>query len=246
MPMEPPIRWEEAPPFTVLPEGQIQVWQAALPRTEEQAEAFLPLLSADERARASHFRIFRARAAFVGARGTLRLLLGRYLEIPPQELRFCYNAQGKPFLEEDALSFNLSHSQGLALYAFSHLGPVGIDLEHLRPEVASAQIARRFFAPQEVAALDLVEPERRTEAFFTCWTRKEAYLKARGEGLSLGLSIFAVSLDEPAALLHSDQGADECRRWQLCTLHPQPGYVGALCAAAGNWQLRGFVQPPYR
>ncbi len=244
--MEPSVRWEEASPFPVLPEDQIQVWQAVLPQTEEEAGPFLPLLSPDEAERASRFLVSRPRAAFAGARGTLRLLLSRYLEIPPQELRFCYSAQGKPFLEDNALCFNLSHSQGLALYAFSRRGPLGIDVEHLRPKVASAQIARRFFAPQEVAALDLIEPDRHTEAFFTCWTRKEAYLKARGEGLSLGLDSFAVSLGEPAALVHSDQGTDECRRWRLCALHPQPGYVGALCAPAGDWGLRCFMSPSYR
>lgn len=244
--MESPVPWEEAPASPILPEDQVQVWQAALPRTEEEAGSFLPLLSPDETERADRFLVYRARAAFAGARGTLRLLLGRYLGVPPRELRFCYSAQGKPALEDETLCFNLSHSQGLALYAFSRHLPMGIDVEHLRPEVASAAIARRFFAPLEVAALDLIEPGRRTEAFFTCWTRKEAYLKARGEGLGLGLHSFAVSLGEPAALLHSDQGADECRRWRLCPLRPQPGYVGALCAPAGDWRLRCFVQPPYR
>lgn len=240
--MESALPWEEAPAFPNLPENQIQVWRTALPRTEEEAAPYLPLLSADEAERAGRFLVFRARAAFVGARGTRRLLLGRYLGVPPQALRFRYSPQGKPALEGHDLCFNLSHSQGLALYAFGRRLPLGIDVEHLRPAVASEQIARRFFAPQEVAALGLVEAERRAEVFFTCWARKEAYLKARGEGLSLGLHTFAVSLDEPAALLHSDQGEGECQRWRLCALRPQPGYVGALCAAAGNWSLRCYYR----
>ncbi|MSR81767.1 MAG: 4'-phosphopantetheinyl transferase superfamily protein [Candidatus Latescibacteria bacterium] len=238
--MELPTLWEEAPSSHDLPENQVQVWQATLPRTEEEAAPFLPLLSADEAERAGRFLVDRARAAFVGARGTLRLLLGRYLGVPPLALRFCYSAAGKPALEGQDLCFNLSHSQGLALYAFSRRLSVGIDVERLRPEVADVQIARRFFSTREVAALELVEANHRTEAFFTCWTRKEAYLKARGEGLSLGLDSFAVSLGEPAALVHSDQGTDECRRWRLCALHPRPGYVGALCAPGGDWDLRCF------
>ena len=228
--------------FPELPENQVQVWRTALPRTEQEAAPYLPLLSPDEQARAGRFILPRSRAAFVGARGTLRLLLGRYLGIDPAQLRFCYSPQGKPALEGHDLCFNLSHSGSLALHAFSRRLPLGIDVERLRPEVADAQIARRFFSPREVAALELVAPQRRTEAFFTCWTRKEAYLKARGEGLSLGLDAFAVSLDEPAVLLHSDQGEGECRRWRLCALRPGPGYVGALCAPAGNWSLRCFYR----
>jgi 4'-phosphopantetheinyl transferase len=240
--METPVLWAEAPASPDLPENQVQVWQAALPRTEGEAASFLPLLSADEAERASRFLVPRARAAFAGARGILRLLLGRYLDVPPQELRFCYSAQGKPALEGAPLSFNLSHSQGLALYAFSLLEPVGIDVEHLRPAVDSARIARRFFAPKELAALERAGAERSAEAFFTCWTRKEAYLKARGEGLGLGLHSFAVSLEETAALLHSERGEEECRRWRLCALRPRPGYVGALCAPAGDWELRCFYR----
>jgi 4'-phosphopantetheinyl transferase len=240
--METPLRWENAPAFPALPESEIQVWQAALPRTEEEAAPFLALLSADESARAGRFLIPRARAAFAGARGFLRLLLGAYLGADPARLPFRYGPRGKPALEGGELCFNLSHSGGLALGAFSRRLPLGIDVEQLRPEVASAQIARRFFAPREVAALDQVPPERRAEAFFTCWTRKEAYLKARGEGLGLGLGSFAVSVDEPAALLHADEGEAECRRWRLWTLRPRPGYAGALCAPAGDWTLRCFYR----
>lgn len=237
-----PIPWEKAPASPTLPENQIQVWQLALPETGDEAAALLPLLSADEAERAGRFLVPRARAAFALARGTLRLLLGAYLDIDPRQLRFVYNAQGKPCLEGHELSFNLSHSQGLALYAFGRRLPLGIDVEGLRPTVASAQIARRFFSAPEVAALERLAPEHRTEAFFNCWTRKEAYLKARGEGLSLGLQRFAVSIDGPARLLDSEEGEAETRRWRLCALAPRPGYVGALCAAAGDWQLRCFYR----
>ncbi|MCC7263515.1 MAG: 4'-phosphopantetheinyl transferase superfamily protein [Candidatus Latescibacteria bacterium] len=240
--MESPVPWEEAPPFPSLPENQVQVWQTALPQTDEQAASFLPLLSPDETERTGRFLVTRSRAAFAGARGTLRLLLGAYLDSDPRQLRFCYNPQGKPALEDHDLCFNLSHSRGLALYAFSRRLPLGVDVECLRPAAASAQIARRFFSPREVAALEDMSPDRHTEAFFTCWTRKEAYLKARGEGLSLGLRRFAVSLDGPARLLDTDEGEAETRRWRLCALSPRPGYVGALCAAAGDWELRCFYR----
>ncbi len=244
--MESPIPWEEFPAFPALPENQIQIWQTALPRTAEEAAPFLPLLSPDETERADRFLVPRARAAFAGARGTLRLLLGHYLDLDPRQLCFGYSPQGKPALEGHNLCFNLSHSQGLALHAFSRGLALGIDVEHLRPAVAGTQIARRFFSAREVTALEEVPPERRTEAFFTCWTRKEAYLKARGEGLSLGLQHFAVSLDEPARLLDAEEGEGETRNWRFCALAPRPGYVGALCAAAGDWQLRCFASPPYR
>ena len=239
--------WESAPPIPHLPAEQVQVWRATLPQTAEEAGPFLPLLAAEERKRADRFLIPRPRAAFIGARGFLRLILGRYLDAAPAELRFCYRPQGKPALaDHPALCFNLSHSHGLALYAFSRERQVGVDVEYLRAEVGSERIARRFFAPLEVEAINLLDPPQRTAAFFTCWTRKEAYLKARGEGLGLGLHRFAVSLGEPASLLHSDLGEEECRRWRLCSLRPQPGYVGALCAPAGDWGLRCFDQPVYR
>ena len=239
--------WEAAPSSPLLTADQVQVWQAALPQTAEEAGPFLPLLSADERERADRFLIPRPRAAFIGARGFLRLIVGRYLDAAPEGLRFGYRPQGKPALADyPALCFNLSHSHGLALYAFSHERQVGVDVERLRPEVASGRIARRFFAPLEVEALDRFGPAQGTEAFFACWTRKEAYLKARGDGLGLGLHRFAVSLGEPATLLYSDLGEAECQRWRLCALHPQPGYLAALCAAAGDWQLRCFGPPVYK
>ncbi|MBI2501990.1 MAG: 4'-phosphopantetheinyl transferase superfamily protein [Candidatus Latescibacteria bacterium] len=232
--------WEPAPTDLVLAGDEVHLWCASLELSSARLQSLHELLCADERERADRLVLPRSRAAFVGARGLLRSILGLYLDRPPQELRFCYSPQGKPALADQALCFNLSHSQGLALCAFSRARPVGIDVERLRPQVAGEQIARRFFSPREVEALQQVDPTRRTEAFFACWTRKEAYLKARGQGLSLGLHRFAVSLGEPAALLHSDQGEGECRRWRLCALRPQPGYVGALCAPAGDWQLRCF------
>ncbi|MBM3277460.1 MAG: 4'-phosphopantetheinyl transferase superfamily protein [Candidatus Handelsmanbacteria bacterium] len=240
--MEIPLPWEAAPASLTLSESEIQVWQTTLPQTEEEAAPFLTLLSADERTRANRFLVPHTRAAFAGARGALRLLLGAYLGADPAQLRFGYGPQGKPALEGGGLHFNLSHSGGLALCAFSLHLPLGIDVEQLRPQDTAAQLARRFFSAPEVAALEGMLPDRRAEAFFTCWTRKEAYLKARGEGLGLGLGSFAVSLGEPAAILRSDEGEGECRRWRLWSLRPRPGYVGALCAPASNWSLRCFYK----
>ncbi len=152
------------------------------------------LLTGDERERAGRFHFQRDSSAFAISRGLLRTLAGRYLDAPPERLRFDYTPYGKPYLAGQfagsPLRFNLSHAHELVLYAFTSGAEVGVDVEYLRPELAGAEIAERFFSPREVEALLTLPVEGRTEAFFRCWTRKEAFIKAVGQGLSFPLDQF--------------------------------------------------------
>lgn len=161
----------------------------------------------------------------------------------PGRLNFCYGSHGKPALAEgsgeDALRFNVSHSHGLALFALTRDREVGVDLEYVRSDLELEEIAARFFSPQEAATLRSLPAEMRTEAFFAGWTRKEAYIKARGEGLSLALDGFSVSLvpGEPAMLLNTRGDPSEAARWTLRELKSGPGYAAALAAKGHGWRL---------
>ena len=201
-------------------------------------------LSPDERARAARFHFPKHRQHFVAARGSLRMILARYLDRDPAQLEFCYSPFGKPDLapsaDADGIRFNLSHSQGLALYAITRDQDIGVDLEGERANIAWEDIARRYFAPSEVEALRLVPASSRTQAFLNCWTRKEAFVKARGEGLSLPLDQFEVSVapGEPARLLRMTGNPQEASQWSFQQLEPAPGFVAAIAVRAARCEFR--------
>ena len=234
--------WELAPTCPTLRRDEVHVWRASLAQTE--VERFQELLSTDERERADRFRFSRDRDNFIVARATLRKILGQYLRVPPAQLRFSYNSFGKPELHpstgDSALLFNLAHAGQLALYAITSGREVGIDVECVREDVDCGEIATHFFSRREVAALRALPSEAQTQAFFNCWTRKEAYIKARGAGLSLPLDKFDVSLSphEPAALLSTQGGAQETAHWSLRELVPGSPYVAAVAVEGRDWQLR--------
>jgi 4'-phosphopantetheinyl transferase len=217
---------------------EIHVWRAPLTCAPPALAALEATLSSDERTRAARFHFPRDRDSFVAGRGILRELLAGYAHVAPASLTFVVGVRGKPSLPVQnvpaPITFNLSHSHGMALYAFAVGREVGIDLEFIRPDIAGEQIATRFFAAEEVAELQALPQEQRPEAFFLCWTRKEAYIKARGEGLEIPLTSFRVSLDPaaPATLTSADAS-----RWTLRALAPGPGYAAALVAEGHDWQL---------
>ena len=228
----------------MLDNNEVHVWRASLDLTASHVQILQQTLAPDERARAERFYFQKDRAHFIVARGLLRVILGRYLDRPPDQLRFCYNSNGKPALAKefnrDTLCFNLSHSHGLALFAVTRGRELGVDLERVRPHLADEQIAERFFSPREVAMLRALPTNMRTEAFFNCWTRKEAYIKARGEGLSFPLDQVDVSLapGEPVALLSAKADPHEASRWSLQELAPGPSYAAALAVEGHDWRLR--------
>jgi len=242
-----------APPATLeLGSNEVHVWRATLDQTPSQHLSFLHNLSADEATRAERFHFEKDREHFIVARGVLRAILGGYLNRSPKSLSFCYGAKGKPALggefDGDAIRFNVSHSHGLALYAVTRGRDVGVDLERIRSDVAVAEIAERFFSRREVAMLRTLPTEVQREAFFRCWTRKEAYIKALGEGLSLPLDQFDVSLapGEPAELLCTRPDPSEASRWSLREIVPAPGYVGAIALGAHGWRLARWQWPEPR
>ena len=235
--------WPLPPPSLQLAPHDVHVWGAVLSLPEATIALLHTLLTADEQERAGRFYLARDRHHFIIARGVLRLLLSRYTGRHPHHLRFCYGPHGKPALIPQhggtLWHFNLSHSGGVALYAVTRQRQVGVDVERIRPEFAAGNnIAERFFSPQEVAALRALPPTAQVAAFFACWSRKEAYIKARGLGLALPLESFDVSLTPgaPAALLATHDDPAEAGRWRLDTLEPAAGYAAALAVEGHDWQ----------
>ena len=222
--------------------GEVHIWRAPLDPAPARVAVLYRTLAADEQERAGRFCLEAPRRRFIVARGLLRALLSACLGLEPERVPIACTAHGKPVLASAAggppLHFNLAHAGELALVALSADREVGVDLEFVRPELAGEEIAERFFSPSEAAALRTLPPEARVRAFFSCWTRKEAYLKARGEGLSLPLDRFTVSLSpgRPAALLDCRDDPEEALRWTLVDLPPGPGYVGAAAARGAGWQ----------
>jgi 4'-phosphopantetheinyl transferase len=218
----------------------VYVWRASLQRPDARITQFFATLSEDEQQRAQRFHFLEDRRRFIVARGILRALLARYLLLEASALRFEYNLYGKPALADGGnVRFNVSHSGGLALYAVTLNREVGVDVERVRPEFADVAVAERFFSRQEVATLRTLPPKVRVEAFFNCWTRKEAYIKGRGKGLAIPLDQFDVSLmpEEPAAVLADRDAPAETGRWSLWPLAPALGFAGAAAAQGHGCQL---------
>jgi 4'-phosphopantetheinyl transferase len=205
---------------------EVHVWRVDLRR---DLRALEPLLSEDEIARANRFRFGRDRRRYVAGRAVLRTVLGRYLRRDPASLAFRYGRYGRPELAE--LSFNVSHSEDTAVVAVASGTEVGVDIERLRPEPAEEEVAERFFSPSEVEALRSLRRGEQPRAFLACWTRKEAFIKALGNGLSLALDSFDVTLrpgDAPA-LTRTAWSSSEPGRWGLFDLSARfPGHVAAL------------------
>ncbi len=235
--------WQSAPERFHARQDEVHVWRTPLKRTAAEIAALAGLLSDDERERADKFHFTRDRANFTVAHGVLRIILGLYLGLPPTLLRFILNPYGKPSLDEgvvgEPLHFNLSHAGDIALYAVALGREVGVDVERVRDDIECGDVADRFFSRREVETLHALPPESQTRAFFACWTRKEAYIKARGEGLSISLDSFDVSLSpgEAATLLAMRDDANEVSRWTLRELTLDPGYVGAVAVEGGGWRL---------
>jgi 4'-phosphopantetheinyl transferase len=233
-----------------LGDADVHVWRAALDLPPDRVAALGASLAPDERDRAARFHFERDRRRYTVGRGVLRALLGEYLGVAPARLTFAYGAQGKPALatDGDGIRFNVSHTGATALYAVTRDREIGVDVEGLRPDFATDEIAERFFSMAERQALRALSPAERCRAFFSCWTRKEAYIKARGEGLSLPLDGFDVSLSpgEPAALLATRPVAEEAGRWTLENLDAGPGAAAALAVEGRGWRLTRREWPPDR
>jgi len=231
------------PPRLDLAAGEVDVWAIPLDPPAPEVERLRRLLSPDEHERAGRFRFDVHRRRYIVGRGALRRLLGAYLGTAPAGLRFGYGPKGKPGLPDwPGLGFNLSNSEDLALAGFCRGKEIGVDVEYLKEMDDLETIATRFFSVPEVADLATVPPERKKEAFFNCWTRKEAYLKAVGEGLSAPLDSFVVTLvpGEPPRMLSLEGSAERAAPWFYHHFLPAPTFIGALAIEGGSWQVRGF------
>ncbi len=223
---------------------EIHIWQASLDASPEEQERLYRLLDPDEQDRARAFRLPRLQRQYIVAHGILRLLLARYLKNDPEKLTFSYNQYGKPALipenNPEHLQFNLSHSGERVLYAMALHRQLGIDIEWIHRRVGEMeQIAARYFSHYENHSLLALPESQKATGFFNCWTRKEAYIKARGRGLSLPLHTFDVTLrpGEPAQVLATRDDPAQASRWVMQALTPDQDYIAALVAEGGAWKL---------
>ena len=213
------------------------MWRQRLEQPPELQETFLRTLAEDERTRANRFHFDKHRRHFVAGRGFLRALLARYLGTMPEEVRFAYGPYGKPVLDgehrESSLRFNASHSGDWAAYAFVQDHEIGVDVEHIKADFEAEGIAERFFSALEVQTLYALADEEKPAAFFRCWTRKEAYIKAIGSGLSHPLDSFDVTFapGEPAALSRAEG-------WTLFDLDVAPEYAAALAVEGSDYTVQ--------
>jgi 4'-phosphopantetheinyl transferase len=231
------------PPRLALAASEVQVWTIPLDPPAAEVERLTRLLASDEHERARRFRFDVHRRRYIVGRGALRRLLGAYLGAEPAGLRFGYGPRGKPNLPDwPGLGFNLSNSEDLALAGFLSDREIGVDIEYLKEMDDFETIATRFFSASEVQALAAVPAERKKEAFFNCWTRKEAYLKAVGEGLAAPLNSFDVTLTpgEPPRMLTLEGSAQRAAPWFFHHFLPAPNFIGALAIEDGTWEVRGF------
>lgn len=222
-------------PATVERDDAIEIVVAGLALEPAAVRASASLLSAAERERARRFAFGRDARRFIVGRGRLRQLLGARLGVRPESVQLIYGARGKPALANagrNSLRFNLSHRDDLAVYALSWGCEVGIDVEAIRPLPDADAVAARFFSRPEHAAYRALDPRDRLLGFFQCWTRKEAFIKALGEGLSHPLDSFDVSLapGAPAELLRVEPVRGDDRGWRLASFSPAPGFVAAVVA----------------
>jgi 4'-phosphopantetheinyl transferase len=228
----------------VLRNGDVDVWLVDLDSAGSRPDELASVLSADEEERAARFVARKDRERFIVARGLLRTILGDYLSVPPSDLRFSYGAFGKPALATGAkgghLEFNLAHSGPLALLAISWGRRIGVDVEQMDDAAIEPGIVDRFFSPQEASDWRALPSSARSAAFFATWTRKEAYLKARGEGLAASLRRFTVSVrpDERVVLRDCEWDPEEASRWSLLDLAAGRGYAAALAIEGCDVRLR--------
>ncbi len=239
-----PRDWLNPPQDLRIEAGVIHIWRAWLDRPDEDIVALKNILSADEKERAARFHFDRDKRRYITGRGILRVLLARYLDLHAADIGFKYGAQGKPELSEEyqhrPIKFNLAHSNKLAIYAFVTEGDIGGDLEYIRPVMDGMDVAKRFFSANEYIVLRSLPEGDQQQAFFRCWTRKEAFIKAIGEGLSYPLDGFDVSLapGEQASLLNIGGSVVEAAKWLLQNIQPGHGYIGALAVKGVGWQVR--------
>ncbi|MCL2925797.1 MAG: 4'-phosphopantetheinyl transferase superfamily protein [Trichodesmium sp. MAG_R04] len=222
-----------------LSENNVHIWSTNLKLSSGKIEELSTILSPDEKDRANRFYFERDKNRFIIARGTLRKILSRYLNIESKKLQFTYSDRGKPYLQNTSILFNLSHSQDLALYAITKVSLIGIDLEYIRPINDAENLAKRFFSLQEYNLISQLPSQKQQETFLKMWTCKEAYLKATGDGLAGSLEKVEISLtpEKPVEFFSINGDIEEASHWYLYQFIPQPNYIAAVAVAQKNQKL---------
>ena len=227
---------------TCLYSGGVDIWHAEFESNRDKISEIDDLLSPDEFERGSRFRFEKDRLNYVFARGLLRLIAGQYLERAPGQIEFSYGEQGKPKIDDADFSFNLSHSNDMVVYAISRFETVGIDIEWTGRKVETEEVARQFFSKREFESLTELSPLEQNHAFFNIWTRKEALIKAIGQGLSFPLDQFEVSHGEEAELVKTYWNPEEIDQWSIKSFELREDYATALAirGRATNYRIFKF------
>lgn len=236
--------WKKPPADLKLDSKFIDIWRTPLDLPKSEIDNYANLLSAEEMKRAERFKVKRKYREYIISRGLLKKILGIVLKSDPLDIRIQYAEHDKPFItdtwRDKQVSFNVSHSHKQTVIALSLDRTLGIDIEHIRDNVEFKKLAKRFFSKQESSDLDTYTNSGIAKAFFACWTRKEAYVKALGDGISFGLSEFSVSVNpydsDVSLTTHWDQ--DEASKWSIKNLETEEDYIAALATDGGKFKLR--------
>ena len=230
--------WQSLKNFPTLKANQAHIWRASLTRNQVDLDKLLFLLNPEEKERAAKYIVKKAADSFIVSRAILRTLIAKYLQINSQSMVFQQNKYGKLHLNSSLLQFNISHSHGLALFIFALDTPVGIDVEFVRNDYEFADIANKFFSKTEVRELFSLPDGQQTQAFFNCWSRKEAFIKALGNGLFTALDKFSVEVSarkEGRVRLSDSGGGLDTQSWILEALDPANGYAGAFAVGSAEY-----------
>jgi 4'-phosphopantetheinyl transferase len=227
-----------------LNNDEIHIWCALLDQPACLVKKVVCSLSIDEKARAGRFYFEEDRKRFIVRHGILRMILGYYLRVEASELRFCYGRNGKPRLADTfgnkIINFSTSRSEGLVIYGFTRNGELGVDVEYVRDIPEMDQIVKVIFSERETQVYRALPEHLKRDVLFTCWTRKEAFVKATGEGLSRPLDKFELTVDpvEPVRLLRINGDSRSACRWSIHDLKPASGFTGAVAVETRNLRLR--------
>lgn len=235
--------WSSPPSTLQLNTDQIHVWMVDVPSNKVNEVAFFSLLSKDEKERANRFRFEKDRLIYVTAKAILRKLIGQYLNIDPTNIIFQYYKKGKPYINsKEDLKFNVSHSGDKVLIGFSLQHEMGVDIEYNKRKVKLKEVAKRFFSQTEYEKMVQLPKSQWRTAFFNCWTRKEAFIKAKGGGLSIPLDQFEVTLipnEKPALqIIRWDQ--EDVPNWDLQTFDYETDYTGATIVHQPGLEYKWF------
>lgn len=244
-----PPNWILAPQELILPDAAVHLWLAKLDVAESYRHQLAASLSTDEIQRAEKFVFEQHREHFVVGRGILRHLLGRYTGLAASAIRFNYNSFGKPSVRatpgQATLHFNVSHANGMGLFAFSRTSEIGVDIEFMNESVDIEQTGALVFSPHELSLIQALPPALRRSKFFQFWSRKEALIKAVGQGLSLPLRQIDISQAPEKAVVLPDSGGNEFSQgnWFIKDIHTIPGFSAAIAAVGKDWAVAYYRLP---